>query len=101
MLPRALRFMLFGLEIRRWRLCATPALILPVAVREKRFLAPLLVFIWHFLSFHFKDLAQRTTRHARLSQLSWVRRGLYRRREKIASAEGGLAASTGRDARSR
>src|SRR5579872_1141923 len=30
--------------IRRWRLPATPALILPVAVIRKRFLAPDLVF---------------------------------------------------------
>src|SRR5580658_6722862 len=43
--PRALRFIFLGLLIRRWRLWATFALILPVAVRLKRFFAPLLVFI--------------------------------------------------------
>src|SRR6185437_5262624 len=66
MLPRALRFMLFGFEIRRWRLCATPALILPVAVREKRFLAPLLVFILGIFILSLQGFRQRTARHARL-----------------------------------
>src|SRR6476646_2263987 len=45
MVPRAWRFICFGLEIRRCRLWATLALILPEAVRLKRFFAPLLVFI--------------------------------------------------------
>src|SRR6185437_972034 len=43
--PRALRFIFLGLLIRRWRLWATAALILPEAVRLKRFFAQLLVFI--------------------------------------------------------
>src|SRR5216683_4915364 len=45
MVPRAWRFICFGFEIRRCRLWATLALILPEAVRLKRFFAPLLVFI--------------------------------------------------------
>src|SRR6185312_5738338 len=42
--PRALRFICLGLEMRRCRLCATFALTLPDAVRPKRFFAPLFVF---------------------------------------------------------
>src|SRR5262249_35304826 len=44
MVPRALRFICFGFEMRRCRLWATFALTLPVPVRLKRFFAPLLVF---------------------------------------------------------
>src|SRR5580692_1590131 len=51
--------------MRRCRLCAAPALILPVAVREKRFLAPLLVFILGILSSRLKDLPEKAARHAR------------------------------------
>src|ERR1700730_16637239 len=41
--PRALRFICLGLLISRWRLWPWFILIFPVAVRPKRFLAPLLV----------------------------------------------------------
>src|SRR3954449_9992774 len=42
--PRFWRIYLALWLIRRWRLPATPCLILPVAVSLKRFLTPLLVF---------------------------------------------------------
>src|ERR1700744_5033228 len=44
LVPRLLRMYLALWLIRRWRLPATPALILPVAVILKRFLAPDLGF---------------------------------------------------------
>src|SRR6185437_5712711 len=64
MVPRALRFIFCGLEMSRCRLCATAALIFPVAVREKRFLAPLLVFILGISSSLFDGFAKRGARHA-------------------------------------
>src|ERR1700720_1697346 len=42
--PRCSRFCAFDLLISRWRLWPQLRLILPVAVRSKRFFAPLLVF---------------------------------------------------------
>src|SRR5678815_2924919 len=44
LVPRFWRIYLALWLIRRWRLPATPILILPVAVSLKRFLTPLLVF---------------------------------------------------------
>src|SRR3954465_4494486 len=44
LVPRFWRIYLALWLIRRWRLPATPCLILPVAVSLKRFLTPLLVF---------------------------------------------------------
>src|SRR6478752_3351050 len=48
--PRFWRIYLALWLIRRWRLPATPHLILPVAVSLKRFLTPLLVFSLGILS---------------------------------------------------
>src|SRR5690606_188741 len=45
LVPRLVRMYLALWLIRRWRLPATPAFTLPVAVKLKRFLAPDLVFI--------------------------------------------------------
>src|SRR5260221_4020735 len=42
--PRCRRFCCFALLIRRWRLWPQLRTTLPVAVRPKRFFAPLLVF---------------------------------------------------------
>ena len=50
LVPRFWRMYLPLWLISRWRLPATPALILPVAVILKRFLAPDLVFSLGFLS---------------------------------------------------
>src|SRR5882757_9849120 len=52
--PRFWRMYLPLWLIRRWRLPATPALILPVAVILKRFLAPDLVFSFGILHRGFK-----------------------------------------------
>src|SRR5690606_26052432 len=45
LVPRLVRMYLALWLIRRWRLPATPAFTLPVAVKLNRFLAPDLVFI--------------------------------------------------------
>jgi hypothetical protein len=43
-------------------------LILPVAVREKRFLAPLLVFILGIFILSFQGFTGKAARHARFGQ---------------------------------
>ena len=43
------RFRLFVFLVRMWRACECPRLILPVAVRRKRFCAPLCVFSFGIL----------------------------------------------------
>src|SRR5580692_9349476 len=54
LVPRFCRMYLALWLIKRWRLPATPALILPVAVILKRFLAPDLVFSFGILHRGFK-----------------------------------------------
>src|ERR1700730_11214698 len=51
------RFRLFVFLVRMWRACEWPRLILPVAVRRKRFAAPLCVFSFGIIaSFQISNL---------------------------------------------
>src|SRR5215217_7116952 len=62
--PRFWRIYLALWLIRRWRLPATPILILPVAVSLKRFLTPLLVLsLGIFVSFVHREGATLSNRH--------------------------------------
>src|SRR6476469_222456 len=64
LVPRFWRMYLALWLIRRWRLPATPILILPVAVSLKRFLTPLLVLSFGiFVSFVHLEGATLSNRH--------------------------------------
>src|SRR5437763_6030726 len=74
--PRWRRFCCFDLLISRWRLWPQLRLILPVAVRPKRFFAPLLVLRLGI----FRPLPMvAAARHARLRQ-SFIEKGCAARR---------------------
>ena len=58
-MPRFWRMYLALWLIRRWRLPATPCLILPVAVSLKRFFTPLLVFSLGIFVSLFRDTSNQ------------------------------------------
>jgi hypothetical protein len=97
--PRALRFIFCGLEMRRWRLWATFALINPVAVRLNRFFAPLFVFILGIFNFRSLRHASAATGmpldDAKNVQASHQREGEAYKPEQAGKASEALAEATG------
>src|SRR6476619_8437694 len=91
--PRFWRMYLALWLIRRWRLPATPHLILPVAVSLKRFLTPLLVLS---LGIFVSLLRPRTRRYPTATACLWPGHWFFQR-----SGKRGAIRSGGREGKER